>query len=50
MTAPLDAFLSFIHAIDWLDPKTKEDKAALHAFFDGQFGDPVEIALGNEWS
>jgi hypothetical protein len=47
MTAPLDAFLSFIHAIDWLDPKAKEDKAALHAFFDGQFGDPVEIARAN---
>ncbi len=48
MTAPLDAFLSFIHAIDWLDPKAKEDKAALHAFFDGQLGDPVQIALGSE--
>jgi len=48
MTAPLDAFLSFIHAIDWLDPKAREDKAALHAFFDGQFGDPVQIALGSE--
>src|ERR1700730_8150026 len=48
MTAPLDAFLSFIHAIDWLDPKAREDKAALHAFFDGQFGDPVRIALGSE--
>jgi hypothetical protein len=47
MTA-LDAFLSFIHAIDWLDPKAREDKAALHAFFDGQFGDPVQIALGSE--
>ncbi|HEV2301616.1 MAG TPA: hypothetical protein VGR91_08620 [Stellaceae bacterium] len=46
MTAPLDAFLSFIHAIDWLDPKAQEDKAALIAFFDGQFGDPVQIALG----
>ncbi len=46
MTEPLDAFLAFIHAIDWLDPKAKEDKKALHAFFDGQFGDPVQIALG----
>ena len=46
MTEPLDAFLAFIHAIDWLDPKAKEDKTALHAFFDGQFGDPVQIALG----
>ena len=46
MTAPLDAFLSLIHAIDWLDLNTKEDKTALRAFFDGQFGDPVQIALG----
>ena len=46
MTAPLNAFLSLIHAIDWLDVKAKEDKTALRAFFDGQFGDPVQIALG----
>jgi hypothetical protein len=46
MTAPLDAFLSLIHAIDWLDVKAREDKAALRAFFDGQFGDPVQVALG----
>src|SRR5216684_2512521 len=24
----------------------REDRAALSAFFDGQFGDPVQIALG----
>ncbi len=46
MTEPLNAFLSLIHAIDWLDVKAREDKAALRAFFDGQFGDPVQIALG----
>jgi hypothetical protein len=46
MTAPLNAFLSLIHAIDWLDVKAQADKAALRAFFDGQFGDPVQIALG----
>lgn len=46
MTAPLNAFLSLIHAIDWLDVKAKADKTALRAFFDGQFGDPVQIALG----
>ena len=44
-TAPLDAFLSLVHALDWLDPRG-EDEAAVHAFFDGQFGDPVEIARG----
>jgi len=46
MTAPLNAFLSLIHAIDWLDVKAKADKTALRAFSDGQFGDPVQIALG----
>jgi hypothetical protein len=46
MTAPLNAFLSLIHAFDWLNIKGREDRAALAAFFDGQFGDPVQIALG----
>jgi len=48
MTAPLDAFLSLIHAFEWLDIRAQQDKAALTAFFDGQFGDPVEIALGTK--
>ena len=43
-TRPLDRFLSLVHAFDWLDIRGKEDKAALHAFFDGRFGDPLEIA------
>lgn len=46
MTAPLNAFLSLVHAFDWLNIKGRDDKAALHAFFDGQFGDPVDIARG----
>jgi hypothetical protein len=46
MTAPLNAFLSFIHALDWLNVRSREDVAALRAFFDGQFGDPVRIAFG----
>jgi hypothetical protein len=46
MTEPLNAFLSLIHAFDWLDIKGRPDRAALTAFFDGQFGDPVQIALG----
>jgi len=44
MTAPLDAFLSLVHAFDWLNIRGREDRAALHAFFDGQFGDPIDIA------
>ena len=45
-TAPLDRFLSLIHAFDWLGMRGKEDRAALHGFFDGRFGDPLEIAQG----
>ncbi len=44
-TAPLDALLSLFHAFDWLDIKDKEEKAALNSFFDGQFGNPDDIAL-----
>lgn len=47
MTAPLDALLKLIHALDWLNIKSKDEKNALKVFFDGQFGDPLEIALGN---
>ena len=45
MTAPLDALLKFIHALDWLNVRDRESKIALEAFFDGEFGDPVEIIL-----
>lgn len=47
MTAPLNAFLSLLHAFEWLDLRSREDRAALTAFFDGQFGDPIQIAMGN---
>lgn len=47
MTAPLNAFLSMIHALEWLDLRSKADKVVVAAFFDGQFGDPVQIALGS---
>ena len=45
-TAPLDAVLSLVHAIDWLEVKDGEGKTALQAFFGGLLGDPLEIALG----
>ena len=49
MTAPLDAMLSLIRALNWLDlMKSKADKTAVTAFFTGQFGDPVMIALGKK--
>ncbi|MGH1370346.1 MAG: Eco57I restriction-modification methylase domain-containing protein [Maritimibacter sp.] len=48
MTAPLDALLKLIHAIDWLGIKGKAGKDALKIFFDGQFGDPLDIAMGKK--
>jgi hypothetical protein len=47
MTAPLNAFLSLLHAFEWLDLRSREDRAVLTAFFDGQFGDPIQIAMGH---
>jgi hypothetical protein len=46
MTAPLNAFLSLLHAIEWQDLKGKDNAKAIQGFFDGSFGDPFEIALG----
>jgi hypothetical protein len=45
MTAPLNAFLALVHAFDWLRIG-RADRPVLAAFFDGQFGDPIEIATG----
>lgn len=46
MTRPLSALLSFIHALDWLNLRDPQNAALIKHFFDGQFGDPVEIAMG----
>lgn len=45
MTGPLSALLSFIHALDWLNLRDRQSAGVIHAFFDGQFGDPVQIAM-----
>lgn len=44
--APLDGFMGVLHALDWLDLKGKKDKAAIRAWLDGVFGDPIAIAAG----
>lgn len=46
MTAPLNALLSFIHALEWINVRDKERKRLVANFFDGQFGDPVDVLLG----
>ena len=44
-TAPLAAFLSVLHAFDWLRP-ADEDANAVRLWLDGVFGDPVALAAG----
>ena len=46
MTAHLDAFLSLVHASEWLTARDGAAGAAFQSFFTGAFGDPVEIASG----
>lgn len=46
MTGALDAILSLIHALEWLDLRGRDNTVILQAFLTGQFGDPIDIALG----
>jgi len=48
MTGPLNALLSFIHALDWLNLRGRDNIALIQNFFDGDFGDPVRILMGQE--
>ncbi|WP_293698193.1 MULTISPECIES: Eco57I restriction-modification methylase domain-containing protein [unclassified Sphingopyxis] len=45
-TGPLDGFVSFMHALEWLDLKDKKDKAVVALWLDGRFGEPIPIARG----
>lgn len=45
-TKPLDALLSLVQALEWLDLKDHESKTAIASFFDGKFGPPIEVATG----
>lgn len=44
-TGALDGFVSFVHAIDWLD-LPKAEKPLVTLWLDGRFGDPIAIARG----
>ena len=46
-TAPLDAVLSLVHAFDWLNVRDRDGRAAMQAFFTGQLGDPIAIAVND---
>ncbi|MBX3477663.1 MAG: hypothetical protein KF910_08650 [Brevundimonas sp.] len=42
---PLDSFVSFMHALDWLN-LNKDQKRLVRLWLDGQFGEPLPIARG----
>ena len=47
MTGELDGFVSFMHALDWLNLNTA-DTGLVRLWLDGRFGDPVPIARGKK--
>lgn len=47
MTGELDGFVSFIHALDWLD-LPRDQKPLVRLWLDGRFGDPMPIARGRK--
>ena len=46
MTAPLDAFLSVVHAFEWLNVRDRDGRTAIRQYFQSAFGDPVHLATG----
>lgn len=44
---PFDSFVSFMHALDWLN-LSREDKPLVTQWLDGGFGDPLPIARGKK--
>ena len=49
MTAPLHAFMSLLHAFDWLGIRKGAVKAAFLQWLDGSFGDQIGIAQGEQF-
>lgn len=47
MTGELDGFVSFLHALDWLN-LDRDGKALARLWLDGRFGDPIPIARGRK--
>ena len=46
-TGPLDSFVSFMHALDWL-ALDKAETGLVRLWLDGQFGEPLPIARGKK--
>ena len=47
MTGELDRFVSFIHALDWLN-LSPANRALVRLWLDGRFGDPIPISRGKK--
>lgn len=47
MTGELDGFVSFVHALDWLNLNA-QGRALVRLWLDGRFGDPIPIARGKK--
>jgi len=47
MTGELDGFVSFMHALGWLN-LGKDCKGLVRLWLDGRFGDPIPIARGRK--
>ena len=47
MTGELDGFVSFIHALDWLNLNIA-GRALVRLWLDGRFGEPIPIARGKK--
>lgn len=47
MTGELDGFVSFLHALDWLN-LDRDGRALARLWLDGRFGDPIPIARGRK--
>lgn len=47
MTGELDGFVSFIHALDWLN-LPRDQRPLVRLWLDGRFGDPMPIARGRK--
>ena len=48
MTAPLNAFMSLLHAFDWMGLRSRKTEGAYLKWLDGIFGDPVDVAQGKK--
>ncbi len=46
MTAPLDAFMSLLHAFDWVSSSNAAVKSARQKWLDGGYGEQIDVAQG----